>query len=239
MKLHLAIAFSLAATGISRADVSPTPIPESLDPCFAFTDDATYVNHTIYMQLEDRDVQMRVPIDYFEDPWDRNDGFRDTAQLFSVEIGSFLPITRPETAQRKEKGLRSILLILISDHIPMEILAPREAERYVRGGNPDRPLEDYARMSGPYGLEEITSPSQESQRPLGKSIYISEDSSGALSTILNCHKPGTVLNPGCEHFFSAAGLDVYLSYDLSELPNWKRIQNDVTRFLTCTTSPSL
>ena len=209
MRLVLAVVL-LAAASVSHAETPPTPIPDDLDPCWAFTEDATYVNHTIVMQLEHREVKIRVPIDYFEDRWDRKDGFRDTAQLFSVEIGSFLPVTRPETAERQKKGLQGLLLVLISDHIPMEILAPREAERYVRGGNPDRPLEDYVRMPGPFGLEEIESPSEEAydQNPPEKRIYISEESSGALSAILNCNKPGFVLNPGCKHFFSAAGLDV-------------------------------
>jgi len=240
MRLIHAVMF-LCVAGVSHAETPPTPIPDDLDPCWAFTEDAAYVKHTLYMQLEDREVQMRVPIDYFEDPWDQKDGFHDTAQLFRVEIGSFQPVTRPETAERQKKGLRSLLQILVSDHIPMEILAPREAERYVRGGNPDRPLEDYVRMPGPFGLEEIESPSEEShdQHPPEKRIYISEESGGALSAILNCHKPGAVLNPGCEHFFSAAGVDVSISYDLSELPNWSRIQGDVTRFLNCATSSKL
>jgi hypothetical protein len=123
----------------------------------------------------------------------------------------------------------------------MEKLAPLQAELFVRGGNYDRPLEDYVRMPGPFDLSEIESPSEEShdQHPPEKHIYISEDSSGALSAIVNCRKPGSVLNPGCEHFFSAAGLDVSLSYDLSELPNWRRIQGDATRFLTCATSSKL
>lgn len=240
MRLILSILLIGMATN-SHAEGVPTPIPNDFDPCWAFTEDATYVNHTIVMQLEHRAVPMRVPVHYFEDPWDRKDGFSDTAQLFSVEIGSFLPVTRPETAERQKKGLRSLLLILVSDHISMEILAPREAERYVRGGNPDRPLEDYIRMPGPFGLAEIESPSEEAydQNPLERRIYISEETSGSPLAILNCHKPGAVLNPGCKHFFSAAGLDVKLSYDLSELANWSRIQEDVTRFLTCATSERL
>ncbi len=240
MRLVLATVF-FGMAGVSHAETAPTLIPDDFDPCWAFTEEATYVNHTIVMQLEHREVKMRVPIDYFEDRWDRKDGFRDTAQLFRVEIGSFLPVTRPETAERQKKGLRSLLQILVSDHIPMEILAPREAERYVRGGNPDRPLEDYVRMPGPFDLQEIESPSEEAydQNPPEKRIYISEKPNGALSAIVNCHKPGAVLNPGCEHFFSAAGLDVSLSYDLSELPNWSRIQKDVTHFLTCATSQRL
>lgn len=238
MRLVLATTF-LCLTSVLQAETPPTPIPDDLDPCWAFTEEATYVNHTLYMQLEDREVQMRVPIDYFEDPWDRKDGFRDTAQLFSVEIGSFLPVTRPETAERQKQGLRSLLLILIGDHIPMEILAPREVERYVRGGNPDRPLEDYARIPAPFGLHEIASPSQQSQSDLGRTIYIFEDLDRTLTAIMRCHTPNAVLNPGCKHFFSAAGVDVSLSYDLSELENWSRIQNDVTRFLTCATSLNL
>jgi len=67
MRLIHAVMF-LCVAGVSHAETPPTPIPDDLDPCWAFTEDAAYVKHTLYMQLEDREVQMRVPIDYFEDP---------------------------------------------------------------------------------------------------------------------------------------------------------------------------
>lgn len=238
MRLVLTVVF-LSMASVLHAETPPTPISADLDPCWAFTKDATYVKHTLYMQLEDRDVQMRVPVDYFEDPWDRRDGSSDTAQLFRVEIRSFLPVTRPETAERQKQGFRSVLLILIGDQLPVDALAPREAERYVRGGNPDRPLTDYPRLPGPFGLNEIASSSKHSQREIQRTIYLSEDSSGAPSAIMNCQMPDAVPNPQCRHFFSAAGVDVSLSYDLSELANWKIIQNNVARFLMCATSSNL
>ena len=232
--------FALALTlSAANAEAPPTPIPDDLDPCFAFTEDATYVNHTIHKQLENRDIHMRVPIDYFEDRWDRKDGFRDTAQLFSVEIGSFKMVSRPETAERNKKGIWNWFTFLVSDHIPMEILAPRETERGIRGGNPDRPLADYERMPGPFGLQEIRSPSHQSKYKIEKNIYLAFDANGKLATILNCRAPGSVLQPGCEQFFEAAGLDVSVSYLRTELVHWSRFQADVTRFLTCATSSKL
>jgi hypothetical protein len=238
MRLVLAVMI-VAAAGVSHGETPPTPISDDLDPCWAFSDDAIYVNHTIHKQLENRDIHMWVPIEYFEDRWDRKDGFRDTAQLFSVEIGSFKMVSRPQTAERKKKGIRSLLLVLVGDHVPMEILAPKEAERFIRGGDPDRPLAEYKRMDGPYGLEEIRSPSHQSKYKIEKNIYLDFDKTGKLTTILNCHAPDTLLNPGCEQFFEASGLDVSMTYDLSELPNWQILQEDVTRFLTCATSPKL
>ena len=61
VKLRFAIVFLLVAMSISRAEAPPAPTPESRDPGFAFTNDATDIKHTMYMQLEDRAVQMRVP----------------------------------------------------------------------------------------------------------------------------------------------------------------------------------
>jgi hypothetical protein len=55
----------VGAAGVSHAETPSTPIPDNLDPCWAFTEDATYVNHTIHKQLENRDIHMRVPIEYF------------------------------------------------------------------------------------------------------------------------------------------------------------------------------
>lgn len=238
MRIVLATTF-LCLTSVLHAETPPTPIPDDLDPCWAFTEDATYVNQTIIMQLEHREVKMRVPIDYFEDRWDRKDGFRDTAQLFSVEIGTFKMVSRPETAERNKKGVWNWFTFLVSDHIPMETLAPRETERGIRGGNPDRPLSEYALMEGPFGLKEVRSPSHQSKYKIEKNIYLDFDTNGKLTTILNCRAPGSVLQPGCEQFFEAAGLDVSLSYRRTELIHWREFQADVTRFLTCATSSNL
>jgi hypothetical protein len=43
------------------------------------------------------------------------------------------------------------------------------------------------------------------------------------------------MNPVCEHWFRAAGMDVDLSYRRTELPNWQALQEDVTTFLICAT----
>jgi hypothetical protein len=235
----VSVAILTVVASAASAEIPHTPIPDDLDPCFAFTDDASYVNHTIVMQLEHREVKMRVPIDYFEDRWDRKDGFRDTAQLFRVEIGSFLPVTRPQTAERNKKGIRNWFTFLVSDYIPMDKLAPLQAELSIRGGDYDRPLADYERMPGPFGLQEIRSPSVQSKHKFDKNIYLDFDVNGKLTTVLNCRAPGTVLVPGCDQFFEAAGLDVEMSFRRTELVNWKRLQTDVTRFLTCATSPKL
>ena len=51
VKLRFAIVFLLVALSISRAEAPPAPIPESLDPGFAITDDAADIKHTMNMQL--------------------------------------------------------------------------------------------------------------------------------------------------------------------------------------------
>ena len=67
VKLRFAIVFLLVAMSISRAEAPPAPIPESLDPGFAFTDDAADIKHTMHMQLGDRAEQMRVPTERTSD----------------------------------------------------------------------------------------------------------------------------------------------------------------------------
>lgn len=190
------------------------------------------------MQLEHRRVDLQVPVEFFEDPWDRKNGFADTAQLFRVEIGSFLPVSRPETGRRNKQDIWNWMTFLIGDKLPLEKMAVLHAEvgSGVIGGNLNRDFASYAPVPGPFGLNEIRSDAKQPTSPFRTNTYLSRTTDGALTAVVSCNVPGSVLSPGCQHWFRAAGMDIELDYRRTELPNWQALQEDVTKFLTCATT---
>jgi hypothetical protein len=229
-----------ASTALGKPVLTtPTPLPEDRNPCAAFTADADYVAQTLIMQLEGREVSLRVPRQFFEDPWDFHSGFADTAQLFRVEIGTFTPVSRAETGRRNTRDVWNWMHVLISDQIPLERMAVLSAElaSSVIGGDLGRSFETYVPVPGPFGLAEIRSDAPQPTPGFRTNAYAAQTQDGSLTAVLSCHVPGSVMNPVCEHWFRAAGMDVKLSYRRTELPNWQTLQDDVTAFLTCATRP--
>ncbi|MES2143930.1 MAG: hypothetical protein V4516_06130 [Pseudomonadota bacterium] len=222
--------------GLTSVTVAQDALPEPRwgDPCARFTPDATYVTSTIIMQLEKREVQLRVPVDYFEDAWDRVDGFADTAQLFSVEMGTFDPISRPEDAARRKRGeKRRPMTFIVSDVVPFDRLGPIWAEQFMKSGDFRHPLSLYPRHPGPFGLSRIFAWGQEQSYDFQEDLLIAERPDVGVTAVIACDKPGSVKRPGCDHSFSTNGLDVGLDYDLEDLRNWERLQSDVSKFLAC------
>ena len=228
---------AVAAEPISTV---PSPLPATRAPCAAFTPEADYINQTLVMQLEGREIGLRVPRVFLEDVWDLRSGFSDTAQLFQVEIGSFLPVTRAETGRRNKRGIWNWMHFVISDKIPLDKLAVLSAElgSAVIGGDNTRDLESYAPQPGPFGLAEIRSDAPQPTRSFRTNTYISRSADGTLSAVLSCNVPGSVMNPVCQHWFRAAGMDIELSYRRTELPNWLALQEDVNAFAGCLTRPA-
>ncbi|MFT4148552.1 MAG: hypothetical protein QM656_00010 [Paracoccaceae bacterium] len=218
----------------------PVPLPAERDPCIAFTADADYVTQSLIMQLEDREVPLRIPRSFFEDFWDQRRGFTDTAQLFRVEIGTFLPVSRAETGRRNKQNIWNWMTFVIGDRRPLEDLAVLSAESRsgVIDGNRNRILESYEPLPGPFGLTEIRSDALQPTPAFRSNTYIARLNDGTLSAVISCNTQGSVAYPICIHWFRAAGVDVELDYRRVELPNWQALQSDVTGFLTCAiTSP--
>jgi hypothetical protein len=226
---------AVLASAVQAQDAALAPSvaePEWGDPCALFTPDATYVTSTILMDIEGREVNLRIPVAYFEDPWDQEDGLRTTAQLFSVEIGSFLPVTRPQTKVKMMAGLQDFMTFLAGDFITL----PKIAEFHVNVnlGPPDPPLSSYTRHVGPYGLFEIKTSKIPEAYP-AHDVYISEEEDGIIQAVLDCNAPNTYEYPGCDHFFSTEGMDINIHYRLTYLPYWKSIQKSISEFMTCAT----
>jgi hypothetical protein len=68
---------------------------------------------------------LRVPEQYFEDLWDQAGSFRDTAQLFVVEIGTF----DRHTGARKESATAGHLELdafVVADNVPLPRWRPSQ-----------------------------------------------------------------------------------------------------------------
>ena len=102
MKMN-SVAYGIVFGILVRATPAAAEAPVG-GPCAAFTPDADIVSSTIVMQLEHRRVPLRIPKEYFEDPWDRVGGVETTSQLFSVDVNDLTPVTRPQTAERNMAG---------------------------------------------------------------------------------------------------------------------------------------
>jgi hypothetical protein len=226
---------SSGGVGAEPTSTVPTPLPEARAPCAAFTKDADYVAHTLIMQLETREVPLRVPVQFFEDIWDHKQGFADTGQLFRVEIGTFTPVSREETGRRNKQDIWNWMTFVISDRIPLEEIAEYRVENDVNTLRVPPIFADLSRSAGPFGLLALGRGDGQPHLPHQREVFISLSPSGDLSTVLACDTTLSANYPICLHWFRAAGMDVELDYRRTELPNWQSLQDDVTAFLNCAT----
>lgn len=227
------LVFSLALLGCpvgTQADADPAAVA-----CHAFTPDAEYVETTVVRQLEGGEVTLRVPEQYFEDFWDRAGGYRDTAQLFRVEIGSFEPVTRHETSERNKQGIWNWMHFVVGDVVSLELVGVIAADVSAPA---DTPLSTYPPRPGPEGLTWLATPSASDTPQPYSDVFISPAPPAALATVIDCDSPLFPGNrsPNCTQHFRAAGLDARVSYDRTELPHWREFQAQITAFLTCATS---
>ncbi len=208
---------------------------EAAQACHAFTPDAEYVETTVVRQLEGGEVTLRVPEQYFEDVWDRRGGFRDTAQLFTVEIGTFNPITRREEGERNRQGIWNWMHFVVSDNAPLPQLAANAAEPFQV---PNPPITSYAMRPGEHGLTWLDTPFASDKADAREDVFIDPPDYKAMATVIECTSTLDLgsQNPRCQQGFRAAGLDVQLSYRRTELTHWREVQAQVTAFLTCATS---
>lgn len=216
----------------------PTPLPENRNPCALFTDASDYLTSVIIRRLEGGTVSLRVPRVYNEDAPYGTKVAPNTAALFRVEIGSFAPVSSAEAAKRNTIGIWNWMGFLVTDYVPLGRMALIMVENGRADANFNAPLSDYPQSSGPFSLSEIKSKAGEAALPFRKQVFLAATNQD-LTAVLSCNAEGSVKNPGCEHYFYAAGLDVKLTYKRTELPNWQALQGDVTKFLICATSNSM
>jgi hypothetical protein len=235
-----------------RNDQPPSVIPADLDPCRYFdAPGEPMVNFTLEMDEEDRLVPMRVPRRYL-DRSPIGEGEVTLNALFSTfEVHSFEPLPRGEPARRNREGESwDWMSFIIGDDPSLErnfgvplrrndlpFGDPRMAEEWE---NPPHPRDLPSRPAA-YGLTEVlVPPNRGIDIPGSRDFFVHYGSDGELEGWFRCSVAGVggTQNENCEHYFRAAGVDAKASYRRTELPNWRTIQSNVTRFLACATDPA-
>ena len=229
--LKIVITISLLAPltlANARPCIKRSSLHVSPEPCQAFTEDAEYVNFTLVMELERRDVSMQVPRVFLEDRWKQQNGARHTAILFRTMIDGFEPVTRAETPYLDFEYTP----FLVKDYIDL----PRLAELYLDSASPGvasprQSLSEYATHSYRYGLEEII-PNYPDD--LQANVYLHKVQSGAIDTVLYCKTPEAAQFPTCQQFFrTTTNVDIKFHYPVRFLPIWAKMQSNINAFVEC------
>lgn len=198
------------------------------EPCQTFTENAEFVDFILVMDLENRDVAMRVPKVFLEDVWKQQNGARHTAILFTATIGAFEPVTR-EQARDLNFEYTSFL---INDYIDL----PKIAELYLDSASPGRvspreSLSDYMTRPFQYRLEEVVPNYPEE---LQANVYLHKDRSGEIDSVISCKTVQAAQFPTCQQFFrSFSNIDIKFHYPIRYLPIWARMQSNIDRFVEC------
>lgn len=122
------------------------------------------VEFFIEMELEDRLVPMRVPKRYLEDRFDHTEGAVHGAQLFSVSVPTFEPITRQETGRRNAAGLPwDWMTFLVHDLLPLDQTVGLQLTLPISYADIGKPrsvpdVHEFPNEPGPYGLTRIVAP---------------------------------------------------------------------------------
>ena len=221
----------------------PSVIDLSLDPCRYFTSDEPMVGFFIAMELEERRVPMRVPKRYLEDRFDHEEGAEHGTQLFSIEVPTFEPITRPETGRRNAAKLPwNWMHFVVTDQLPVDKTIGHKLRLPISLEDIGKPRttpdwRDFPHAPAPYGLTRVVAP----DRLGGEDLFVHLDEEGGLAGWMHCSVPGLnrVRNGLCVHTTRLSGMDVLMSFRRTELPNWKIIHDNVAQFLTCATSDNI
>ena len=127
---------------------------ETPDTCWSFTPDAEMVSPTLYMPIEDVRHDLKVPVIYFEDQFDRVDGTEYEGQLFRVMNDSFAPVTRPQAAVLIKENNRAYMTFVIHDKVPLEQVLGIVAGELDR--NVGRDLALFEETDAAFGLSKVS-----------------------------------------------------------------------------------
>ncbi|GEM_PF-2247455 len=211
-----------------QVTAAQTIVADTAQSCGRFTSGAEYIDITLVMDLEDREIQMRVPQEFLEDAWNRQENVRMTAFAFRSMIDTFEPVKRSETPHLNFEYTP----FLITDYVNLEVLAELDLDSASPGqASPWQPLADYSIQPFQFGLEEVIPNYPEE---LQENVYLHRGLDGEIDTVTSCSVIGTVAYPGCSQYSrTQSGVDLKFSYRLKYLPIWQEIQNNIHTFIEC------
>ncbi|MEN3792838.1 hypothetical protein [Fulvimarina sp. MAC3] len=184
------------------------------------------------MTKENRRVGLRVPVQYWEDYWDKRGGFEDYSQLFRVDMDDFAPVTRKQTSERLRDGRDNYMNFSTRDDDGPESWAlhfatPRDRTTRLTELPPGRP--------GPAGLTWLDTEFSSATKYYGSDLFVAFDAAGEVRTTIQCSSPKAPLskNPMCNHYFRGGDLDVQMGYPRIFIHRWAELQENVSQFLQC------
>lgn len=208
---------------------------ETPEVCRFFDANAEMVTQTLYMHQEDVSHDLKVPIIYFEDKFDRVNGSVHQGQLFSVMNEDFTPVTRPQTAALIAAGNWAYMTFVLHDKVPLEqvlgIIAG-ELDRKV-----GRDLANFEEIDAEFDLA-LVRPKRWRDNPSDirddKETFVGRDAAGDVSAVISCDlTDDPSRRPGCNQDFRAHGIDVRTNYRSEFLKDWRRLQTDISEFIGC------
>lgn len=223
-----ALIFLLATAGIPQLNAQTVNKTDTPLACSHFTADADYINITLVMQLEKREVRLRVPQEFLEDAWNRQEGARMSSFLFTTMIDTFEPVTRAQTPKLNFEYTS----FLINDYIDLPKLAELVLDNASPGkASPWEPLSAYNTRPYKYWLVEVI---PNYPKELQANVYLKTEQDRTVDTVIACSTPEAVPYPTCQQFSRTdSGVDIKFHYPLRFLPIWQEMQNNIHSFVEC------
>ncbi len=220
-----------AATALAESlspGVGPTP-----DPCAFFSPNQKHVDFFINMSLGQKKVAVSVPKIFLEDRWDHVNEANHNSQLFRVTLDTFEPVSRKQASLQNRNGIHNRMTFVVGDRVDHEALDSNVLRR-ADPGTEGSAFNEYKLESSEHGLFKAVSKGDDPQGD----VFFSLTDSGVPDTIISCWIVGKVPFPGCEQYFRAAGMDIKVNYRAFAFENWRKVQDDITRFLSCAVEAS-
>lgn len=215
---------------------------EGIDPCRMFREDTRLYYHAIQMQLEQTEVPITLPRNFFRTKAaieDLSKGPERSGELFWLDLDTWEGVDKIYMSTRYPTvDPERTITVLLHDVIELDELLQAYA------GNPYfwppekraaiRPLITEAPAPFDARLNKVSIPVKRPTLP--DVLYVERFPDGSIRSVISCNTE--VPYPSCEQEFRAEGLDAKVRYRLSQLSNWREIGEATRAMLHCAVDPT-
>ena len=213
---------------------------EGIDPCRMFREDTRLYYHVIQMQLEQTDVPITLPWNFYRTRaaiQDLSTGPERSGERFWLDLDTWEGLNSRDQVERFRAGNERSIAVVLHDVFELDELLQAYA------GNPYfwpaekraaiRPLITEAPAPFDARLNEVTIPDKRPTLP--EALYAERSPDGSVRSDISCDTE--VPYPSCEQEFRAEGLDAKLTFPISQLPHWHEIEDATRATLHCAVDP--
>lgn len=214
---------------------------EGIDPCRMFREDTRLYYHVIQMQLEQTDVPITLPWNFYRTRaaiQDLSTGPERSGERFWLDLDTWEGLNSRDQVERFRAGNERSIAVVLHDVIELDELLQAYA------GNPYfwppekraaiRPLITEAPAPFDARLNKVSIPVKRPTLP--DVLYVERFPDGSIRSVISCNTE--VPYPSCEQEFRAEGLDAKVRYRLSQLSNWREIGEATRAMLHCAVDPT-